>query len=59
MAHTEKQMIEWPDDSIYYTVQCKIFPLLGGILSVWFVIGTQTTQDQPFFDGEIVIDGQA
>ncbi|CAD7958402.1 unnamed protein product [Amoebophrya sp. A120] len=45
-----RAMVDWPDDQIYYTVQCRVVPLLGGILSVWFVLGTQTPHDRPFFD---------
>jgi centrosomal protein CEP76 len=45
-----QKMIEWPDDKILYSVQIKIFPLLGGILSVWFVMATQTAYDEPFFE---------
>ncbi|CAD7945417.1 unnamed protein product [Amoebophrya sp. A25] len=45
-----RSMIDWPDDQIYYTLQCKVVPLLGGILSLWFVFGTQTPHDRKFFD---------
>ena len=45
-----KQMIEWDNDQVIYTLHCRVFPLLGGIVSVWFVIGTQTDLLKPFFD---------
>jgi len=53
-----KRMIDWPNDQIVYTLHCKVYPLMGGILSVWFVIGTQTPYDDDFFDtpGEECVD---
>lgn len=40
---TYRQMIDNEDEDTTYTVYCKIYPLLGGVLSVWFYIGVQET----------------
>eukprot|EP00929_Paragymnodinium_shiwhaense_P033223 TRINITY_DN18288_c0_g2_i2.p1 TRINITY_DN18288_c0_g2~~TRINITY_DN18288_c0_g2_i2.p1 ORF type:complete len:1297 (+),score=415.46 TRINITY_DN18288_c0_g2_i2:172-4062(+) len=31
-------------EDIWYTIECQIFPLLGGVLSVWMYIGIQDPQ---------------
>ena len=44
------EMISWGDDSVVYCLQVHIFPLIGGILSVWLMVGTQTPIDVDFFE---------
>lgn len=44
-----REMIGWRNDDISYSLHCRVFPLLGGILSVWLVFGTQTEQHEGFF----------
>merc|ERR1712226_1801630 len=39
-----RSFIERPEEDIVYTIECKIFPLLGGVLSVWLYIGIQENQ---------------
>jgi len=41
-----KRLLEWPDEGIVYTVHCKMFSLIGGMLSVWLVVGAQVPYDQ-------------
>lgn len=50
-------LLDWSSDAIVYTVHCKMYPLIGGILSVWFVLGAQTPQGIPFFDDAAVRSG--
>jgi len=40
---TYAEMINNDDEDTSYTIECKIFPLLGGVLSVWLYIGVQET----------------
>eukprot|EP00397_Hematodinium_sp_SG-2012_P003279 GEMP01003287.1.p1 GENE.GEMP01003287.1~~GEMP01003287.1.p1 ORF type:complete len:1079 (+),score=267.65 GEMP01003287.1:694-3930(+) len=47
-----RRMLDWESDQIMYTVACKIYPLLGGILSVWLMLAQQVPIDFSNFDGE-------
>ena len=38
-----KEFIDKKAEDIFYTIKCLIFPLLGGVLSVWLYIGIQET----------------
>jgi len=40
---TYAEMINSEDEDTSYTIECKIYPLLGGVLSVWLYIGVQET----------------
>ena len=47
-------MIDWPDDQICYTLHVKMFSLLGGILSVWFIFAAQVPYDEELLDNETI-----
>jgi len=36
-----KEFIDMASEDIFYSIECRIYPLLGGVLSVWLYIGIQ------------------
>lgn len=36
-----KDMLDMAEDDVFYTIECKMFGRLGGILSVWLYVGMQ------------------
>lgn len=38
-----EKFINLQDEDVIFTVECRIYPLLGGVLSVWLYVGVQET----------------
>jgi hypothetical protein len=41
-----KEMLDNPQDDVFYTIECRMFGRLGGILSVWLYVGIQEVRPQ-------------